>query len=165
MRRVRAAVDTSVLVNFLTGGADRDEPHWLDHGKWVFEAQEQQLHDIVIPAIVIAEVAGCGEVRGAHLDSGLRSKRIKKVLSWLDESDFITAEISRDVARRAATLAVKHQLTGSDACVLAVAEVFGCERLYTWDRGLLKVGTGVDGLSVERPERILPAQNVLVFET
>jgi len=131
---LRAAVDTSVVVNFLCGGAENDDPRWLSHSTWVFEAHEAGDFHLVVPTIVIAEVAGCGQVRGDHLSRQVRRDRIKLATDWIQRGDFIPAEVTLDVAIRAAELAIEFQLAGADATVLSVAETYGCAWLFTWTR-------------------------------
>jgi predicted nucleic acid-binding protein len=159
----RVIADTSVLVNYLTGGAENDDPKWLDHSKWIFEAHDSGAHKIVVPAIVIAEVAGCGEVRGNHLDRRIKHQRITRVRKWIAKRDFLPVEISQTLAEEATELAITYQLTGADACILAAAVRHDCRVLYTWDRGLLKVGNKVNGVQVQQPERMLPDQGELEF--
>lgn len=163
MSSPRVVVDTSVVVNFLTGGAANDDPSWFDNSKWVFEASKSGEHQVVIPAIVVAEVAGCGEIRGTHLPSSDRKQRVKLVRDWIERSEFLPAEITLDVALRATDLAITKQLTGADACVLAVAVEYDCEALYTWDNGLLKVADSVADVTVRQPERVLPLQGEMDF--
>jgi len=113
-------------VNFLCGGAENDRSEWLDHSKWVFEAHEAGDFDLVIPTIVIAEVAGCGQIRGNHLGRQVRRGRIKMVTDWIRCANFIPGEISLDVAVRAAALAIEFQLSGADATVGCWTLSAGC---------------------------------------
>lgn len=161
----RVVVDSSVFVNYLTGGAENDEPQWFDHSKWVFEAHESGAHKIVVPAIVIAEVAGCGAVRGSHLDQQTRYHRITRVRRWIAEREFVPVEISLTLAEEAAELAITHQLTGADACMLAAAVRHDCRVLYSWDRGMLKVGDQVNGVQIQPPARIFPSQGELEYDS
>ncbi|MGW9266592.1 type II toxin-antitoxin system VapC family toxin [Gordonia terrae] len=132
----RVVVDSCVVLDLLI---DRDPErtasaaHLVDgHGK---------RHTIVVPAIVIAEIAGTGEVRGDHLGPAIRADRIADVKAWIRASNFLVAELSERIARRAADLAVTHGLKGPDATVLATAEQVGSPHLYTRDGKLL----GCDG--------------------
>lgn len=125
MSRPRVVVDSSVVINFLTGGAQNDKAEWFDHSKWVFEAHERAAHEIINPTIVIAEVAGCGEVRGSHLSKNDRYKRVKRVREWINSGNFLSVEISLGLAEEAAEIAIKYQLTGADACILASAIMYG----------------------------------------
>lgn len=111
MASPRVSVDTSVVVNFLCGGAEKDEPEWLDHSAWVFESHEAGDFNLVVPVIVIAEVAGCGQIRGNHLSRQARRDRIKLATDWIRCGDFMPAEITLDIAIRAAELAIEFQLS------------------------------------------------------
>ena len=164
MASPRAAIDTSVIVNFLCGGAENDDPAWLSHSTWVFEALESGAFELVVPVIVIAEVAGCGQVRGNHLSRQVRRDRIRLVTDWIQRGSFVPADITLDVAIRAAELAIEFQLSGADATVLAVAEMHDCACLFTWDAGLLKVGDELASLKVLRPQRENPDQPELVYD-
>jgi len=142
---IRIVVDSSVLINFLTKGeADkRDNPEWFDHSKWVFEEHERGIHQILMSAIVIAELAGSGRVRGNHILKQERHWRIKRVREWIVASEFQVVEITQGLAEEAAELAIEHQLTGADACILTATVRHKCPILYTWDEGLLKIGDQV----------------------
>jgi predicted nucleic acid-binding protein len=130
----------------------------------VFEAHEAGDFDLVVPAIVIAETAGCGQIRGNHLSRQVRRDRIKIVTDWIQSADFIPAEITLDIAVRAAQLAVEFQLSGADATVLATAQMHGCAWLFTWDAGLLKVGEDLGDLKVLQPQREYPDQSELLYD-
>lgn len=147
----RVAVDTSVVLNFLTGGRN-DNAAWLEHSTWVFRAAEQGVHRLVVPALVLAEVAGAPETRGHQLPRKERHRRITKVRKWLTSSGFLVADIDERVARRAADLAVKHQLKGPDACIAAAAEVNRCSVLYSWDSHHLKLDGHLDRTNVAQPK-------------
>jgi predicted nucleic acid-binding protein len=165
VNRPRVVVDTSVLVNFLTGGtAENDDPEWFDHSKWIFEAHQDEVHRVAVPVIVIAELAGCGTIRGSHLDRQTRHQRIARVRKWIAEGGFLPIEISLTLAEEAAELAITHQLTGADACIVAAAARHECGVVYTWDNGLLKLGDQVAGVQIRKPERVLPRQGELEFE-
>lgn len=130
---IRVVVDSSVLINFLTKGEadNRDNPEWLDHSKWVFEEHERGIHRIVVPAIVIAELAGSGKVRGNHIPKRERHRRVKRVREWIVASEFDVVEITQGLAEEAAEIAIEHQLTGADACILTAAVRYKCPVLYT----------------------------------
>jgi predicted nucleic acid-binding protein len=129
----RVAVDTCVVLDYLLAvdqqRADRAEYLLNGHG---------ERHQIVLPAIVIPELAGNGEIRGSQLPKEERADKIAKAKAWLAANGYIVAELSERLAKRAADLAIDHQLKGADATVLATAEAWGCEHLYTRDHGLLK---------------------------
>ena len=119
---------------------------------------------LIIPTIVIAETAGCGQVRGDHLTRQIRHKRVKAVTDWIECGNFIPVEITLSVALRAASLAIDYQLTGADAAILAAAELHGCAWLFTWDGPLLKVDGDLGDLQVTQPQREYPAQPEIPFE-
>lgn len=146
----RVAVDTSVVVNFLTGGRN-DDPGWLEHSTWVFAAAEKEVHRLVVPALVLAEVAGDPQTRGSQLPSGERRRRIGKVKDWLARGRFLVADVDERVARLAAELAVDHQLKGADACITAAAMINRCTTLYSWDAHHLKLDGRLDGMTVVQP--------------
>ena len=73
-------------------------------------------------------------------------------------------EITQSLAEDAAELAIEHQLTGADACIVTAALRYECPVLYTWDDGILKVDDEVVGVQVQRPMRILPPQGELNFD-
>lgn len=128
----RVTVDTCVILDLLidedTDLAARAQHLMNGHG---------DRHTIVIPAIVIPEIAGTGNVRGTHLPEAVRAARVKAATDWIRSSNFVVAEMSERTARRAAELAVRHNLKGPDATVLATAVEWGCHRLYTRDDALL----------------------------
>ena len=156
----RVALDTSVVVNFLTGGRN-DDPAWLEGSTWVFSAAEAGLHQLVIPALVIAETAGNPKVRGSQLPGPERHRHVTTVKDWLAGSRFLVADIDERVARHAAGLAVDHQLKGADACVVAAAKLNRCTTLYSWDAGHLKLDGKLDGMAVVQP-RAQPLQQSLL---
>src|SRR5262249_54874368 len=127
----RAALDTSVIVNFLCGGAGKDKPEWLDQRARGVGGQGGGEFALTGPVIVIAETAGYGQIRGNHLSRQVRRDRIRIVTDWIQSADFIPAEITLDIAVRAAQLAVEFQLSGADATVLATAQMHGCAWLFT----------------------------------
>ena len=146
----RIAVDTSVVVNFLTGGRN-DDPGWLEHSTWVFSAAEREVHRLVVPALVLAEVAGDPKARGSQLPKRERHRRIGRVKDWLTGGRFLVADVDERVARLAAELAVEHQLKGADACVVAAAKLNRCTTLYSWDADHLKLDGALDGMTVVQP--------------
>ncbi|SIM01316.1 Uncharacterised protein [Mycobacteroides abscessus subsp. abscessus] len=74
---------------------------------------------------MITEIAGAGEVRGQHLTTEVREERVAKALDWIRQSNFIVAELSERTARRAAALAVAHQLYTRDTDLLKCEGQFG----------------------------------------
>jgi predicted nucleic acid-binding protein len=157
----RVAVDTSVVISHLTAGHADTDPQWLPASTWVFQAAEDGHHQLVVPAIVIAEVAGAGGVRGTQIATGDRKRRIDAVQKWLSRGAFIVADIDERVARRAAELAIRYHLKGADAAVVAAAELWRCSALYTWDNQHLRLGAHIEGLSVVQPQQFESEQGTL----
>lgn len=56
------------------------------------------------------------------------------------------------LARRAGELAQEFQLKGDDALILASAVRVRAPFLFTWDKGLTKVGSQMRGLTVCAPD-------------
>lgn len=142
----RVAVDTSVILDLLIGTdaakADRAEYLLSGHG---------ERYRVLLPAIVIAEIAGAPAVRGDNLTRELREERVGKALDWIRRSNFIVAELSERTARRAAELATELQLRGPDASILATAEQWGCKLLYASDGDLTKCD-GRLGFKITEPD-------------
>jgi predicted nucleic acid-binding protein len=108
---------------------------------------------LLLPAIVIAEIGGAPEVRGDQLPKPERDGRIAKALAWIRDAQYVVAELSEGLARRAAHLGTEHHLKGADATVLATAEQWGCGCLYTRDGSLLKLD-GQLGFRIAEPDEI-----------
>ncbi|OZF39933.1 hypothetical protein CH296_01105 [Rhodococcus sp. 14-2496-1d] len=143
----RVVVDTCVVVDLLTG----EEPEWAERARWLL-AGHGELHEIVLPAIVVAEIAGCPVMlTDDKVPVDVREERTAKARDWIHGSGFVVAELSENLARRSAELAVQHRLRGADATVLATAMQWG-EALFTRDRRLL--GCKVPGLSIEVPREV-----------
>ncbi|WP_052407374.1 type II toxin-antitoxin system VapC family toxin [Allokutzneria albata] len=139
-------VDSCVIIDVLVGAdderRDRSVQTLRGHG---------DLHRVVLPALVLAEVAGSGTIRGDQGGINARRERIELAHEWIRDSDYLIAGITERVALRAARLATEHDLKGADACVLAVAVAWNCSTRFTWDRGLPKVGDQIPGLIVREP--------------
>jgi len=135
-RLPRVAVDTSVILDLLL---DQD-PDRTERAKYLLDGHNTR-HQIVLPAIVIAEIAGAPNVRSVSDDvsAAERDDRVKRALDWIMATQYIVIDLSERVAKRAAQLAVTHELKGADASVLASAELFNCARLYTRDGNLTKL--------------------------
>lgn len=132
----RVAVDTSVILDLLID----EDAQLATRTQYLLDGHGDR-HTIVLPAIVIPEIAGAGNIRGTHLPAAVRAERVKAATDWIRSSNFVVAEMSERTARRAAELAVRHGLKGADAAILATADEWGCQRLYTRDDALL----GCDG--------------------
>lgn len=140
----RIALDTCVLLNFLTDGAG-DDPAWLGASQRVLRHGYTGDFRLVISAVVITELAGAGSVRGTHIPKVERVRRIKRVRAWLaDHGPWLLVELDERLARQAADLAIEHQLKGGDAVILASAVAAKAETLVTWDSDLLKLNGVID---------------------
>ncbi|WJR35273.1 type II toxin-antitoxin system VapC family toxin [Mycobacteroides immunogenum] len=149
-RLPRVAVDTCVVLDLLVPidakRAERAEYLLAGHGS---------RHQVILPAIVIAEIAGSGRVRGDDGGGQARKERIVKAAEWIRGCKFGIAELSARTARIASDLATEHNLKGADATVLATAQEWDCTRLYTRDTDLLKCEGSV-GFKVTEPEDLPP---------
>ena len=107
-------MDTCVVVDLLVPTdakrAERAEYLLDGHGS---------RHQVILPAIVIPEIAGCGRVRGDDGGAQARKERILKAAEWIKGCKFGIAELSTRTARIASDLATEHNLKGADATVLA----------------------------------------------
>lgn len=129
----RVAVDTSVVLDLLIN----DDADRADRAQYLFDGHGNR-HTIVLPAIVIPEIAGAPNVRGDHIPKAERLKRVAAATAWIRSSTYVVAEMSERTARRAVELAIEFSLKGSDAAILATAEEWGCTHLYAQDGDLLK---------------------------
>lgn len=154
----RVCVDSCVLINVLTGGGN-DNPEWYPAGRRLLAAGERGEFEIVISTLVIAEVAGNGQIRGSQLARSVRRERVSRVHAWL-RSGFTTVELDEDLARRAAELAIEFQLSGADAAILASAQRVDASALYTWDEGLLKLDLSEAGLPILTPDKAVLGQTL-----
>lgn len=148
----RVAIDTCVLVNIMTGGKV-DEAHWLEASTAVVRAAERGEYRLTVSALVIAELAGTGEIRGKHIPSKVRKARIGKVRAFMAEAGYLIVETDARTAGKAADLAINHQLFGPDAIILASALHSNSKILYTWDKDLLKLN-GEFPLQILKPSDI-----------
>jgi predicted nucleic acid-binding protein len=153
----RVAVDTCVFVNIITNGA-RDDASWLKFSRRVVNRALEGKYRLVVPTLVIAEVAGNGKIRGDHLSRNERSVQVAAFREWLDKARFLEVELDSHTARLAADLAIANQLKGGDAAVLACALTAKADVLYTWDDGLLKL-RDTAGISIAKPS-ILDDENL-----
>lgn len=145
----RVIVDTCIVVDLLTG----EEPEWADRARWLLDGHGNR-HQIVLPAIVVAEIAGCPVMlTDDKVPLAVRLERIAKARAWIKASGFIVAELSELLARESADLAVQYKLRGPDATVLATAIRWG-DILFTRDDRLL--GCDVPGLTIAKPFEVPP---------
>lgn len=129
----RVAVDTSVVLDLLV---DTDVEK-ANRSQYLLDGHGDR-HTILLPAIVIPEIAGAPNVRGTDVKKDERLARITKATNWIRSCNFVVAELSERTARRAAEIAIDWELKGPDATILATAEEWGCKHLYACDGNLLK---------------------------
>lgn len=146
----RIAVDTCVLMNVLTSGG-ADDPSWLARSLSVLEHAQGPDTQLVVPAIVLPELAGNGNIRGRHLNPKDRKERIGKVRDWMRGFGYVLVDVDSIVARIASDLAIERDLKGPDACVLACALHANASTLYTWDKKLIDQN-GINGMIIREPE-------------
>lgn len=146
-------VDSCVIVDVLAANdADRHV-----RSVQVFRL-EGRIHRILLPSLVIAEIAGAGQIRGDEGGSAERRRRITLAHQWIKDSGYLVADITERIAVQAARLATDHNLKGADACVVAVAAAAKCSTLYTWDNGILKLGDALPGLTIKEPPAQCPTK-------
>lgn len=154
-RLPRVAVDTCVLLDLLVPvdakRAQRAEYLLDGHGS---------RHQVLLPAIVIPEIAGSGIVRGNDGGAEARKQRIADATEWIKGCAYGIAELSARTARIASELAIEYNLKGADATVLATAQEWGCTKLYTRDGSLLRCD-GSLGFKVLEPEDPPPPERDL----
>lgn len=107
---------------------------------------------------------GTGAIRGNEGGRDERTRRIDEAQKWFAKRPYMLVAIDQRVSWRAFTLATEYDLSGSDACILAAAEFASCEILYTWDKGLLKVGDQLGSIAVCEPGIPTPPQDELPLE-
>lgn len=149
------AVDSCVVIDLLL-----PDPQPQARARWFF-AQHDLAYQVVLPAIVVAEVAGAGPINGNHGGGEERQRRVDTVHAWIGDSKYLVAELTERLARQAAQLATDYSLKGCDATVLATAIAWKCTRLCTRDKGLLKVNGQIPGLSIKVPEDPPPPEDDL----
>lgn len=70
----------------------------------------------------------------------------------MESGSFMVIDADEVLARRAGELAQEFQLKGDDALILASAVRVRALFLFTWDKGLTKVGSQMRGLTVCAPD-------------
>ncbi|WP_186762764.1 type II toxin-antitoxin system VapC family toxin [Lentzea tibetensis] len=139
-------VDSCVIIDVLAPG----DPERHVRSVQVFRVDGTS-HRVLLPALVLAEVAGSGQIRGDDGGAAERTRRITLAHQWIKDSEYLVADITERIATQAARLASDYNLKGADACIVAVAVAWMCPKLYTWDKGILKIGDALPGLSIEEP--------------
>lgn len=148
-REIRKAVDTCVFLNVMTLGQE-DNPDWFLRSQRVIDSAIRGDYQLIISPLVIAELAGNGKVRGAHLDRRTRQERVARVRDWISNAGFMLVELDGRIAHKAADIAIKNQLRGPDAVILASALAAEATDLFTWDTDLLKLDGAYD-LKIRQP--------------
>lgn len=164
MADTRVCVDANILVDVFAQQATEDNAV-RDHSLWVLQAAERGDHQLVIPASVIAETFGAGDMR--RPDASERQKRadaVKRARDWLRNGRFLVVEVDQRLATLAGELAQALNMKGADALVLAAAQQARCATVYTRDRQMLaKHGRAeLGGLAVKAPQRVeVPEQQAI----
>ncbi|QPK79096.1 PIN domain-containing protein [Corynebacterium lizhenjunii] len=109
-------------------------------------------HLIVVPLVVLVETVGV--VRGRASRPAEQRQRSEEALRFFRSQPLIFVDLNQRTAFRAAELCGEHLLKGADAAILASAELMGAQVLYTYDKGLIKVGRALKGLDVRRPTEL-----------
>ena len=154
----RVAVDTSVILDLLIA----DNKAKAARAEYLLDGHNDR-YVVVLPAIVIAEIGGAGRIRGSDLPKAKREERVAKALGWIRQSNFLVAELSERTARRAAQIAIDHQLKGPDASVIATAEQWNCTHLYASDGDHTKCD-GRFGFKISEPDDPPPPERTLFSE-
>ncbi|KAB2807972.1 type II toxin-antitoxin system VapC family toxin [Pimelobacter simplex] len=103
-------------------------------------------------ALVVAEAIGNSKLRAPQgMPKPARDKRLDQARDYFLASDFRYVDITARAGTLAMQYAVDFQLAGPDSLHLALASVSGCDQLFTFDKGLLDVGSRVPGLIVCKP--------------
>lgn len=134
-----AYVDSCVIVSVFAPSEEEIDKQRLRPSLWVLSAGQRGVLRLTMSPFVIPEVLGTGSIRGSHITPGDRLQRVESVHRYFQDNEIQYVELDQFLALEAAKLAVAHQLKGGDAVHLASALRAGCERLYTWDRDLLKL--------------------------
>lgn len=143
----RVVVDTSIVLDFLVP-ADKAK---ADRAQYLLEGHETR-HTVVLPAIVVSEIACAGAVRAPQgVPKTEADARAAEALAWIRSSNFTVAELSERTARRAAQLGLQFNLQAPDASILATAEEWKCPHLYSSDIDLVKCD-GQLGLKIGAPD-------------
>lgn len=141
-----AAIDTCVILDHLVGSDLR----FQQNATWTLR-QHGQRFNLVIPAIVLAELPGTGAVGGDQGGAQQRTERVAKAYTWIHSSGYLVADLTERVAHQAGYLAGEHKLKGADASVLASALMWNCAYLFTRDSSLLKLAGTFEGLLIVEP--------------
>lgn len=142
-------VDSCCFVEFLTAEdpdkADRVGDILEEHGK---------TFNVVMPSVVYLETLGKSQM-GAKGATGsnhqLRQKEFERAREWVDSQDYMMAELDPLVSSYALDLMYQHGVHGIDASILAIAEIYDAEVLYTFDQKMLKAGIPVSNVNVQEP--------------
>jgi PIN domain len=147
----RYVIDTNVIINLLTNG-ETDNPDWYQCSHALWSAAEGGEFQACLSVVTVAEVLASPRVRGNHLERETRYQRSRKARAWMESGSFMVIDADEVLARRAGELAQEFQLKGADALILASAERVRAPFLFTWDKGLTKVGSQMRGLTVCAPD-------------
>lgn len=147
-------VDSCVVISVFAASSNAVDQARLKPSLWVLSAGQRGTHKLTMSPLVIAEVLGSGNIRGAHVMPDERVRRVADVYGYFHDNDLLYVELDQFLALEAANLAVAHQLKGPDAVHLASALRAECTTLYTWDNDLLKLdgNDALGGMRCVEPE-------------
>ncbi len=144
----RIYIDSCVYVAVFKGG-DEGYPDRLEAARWTLESAQRDEFVAITSTLTIPEVFGT-PLTGQHVRTHEREERVAKAKSYFSSSPEMLVELDEALATHAADLAVRHQLKGPDAVHVASALRAKCQRLYTWDGGLLKL-KNIEGIDICEP--------------
>lgn len=147
----RYVIDTNVIINLLTNG-ETDKPEWFQRSHALWSAAEGGEFQACLSVVTVAEVLASPQVRGGHLERETRYQRSREARAWMESGSFMVIDADEVLARQAGELAQEFQLKGADALILASAVRVRAPFLFTWDKGLTKVGSQMRGLTVCAPD-------------
>lgn len=118
-------------------------------------------HDIILPAIVQAEVVGVARIETPKKRDTVtqRTKAARKAADFFEDACFQFVEADQRLTERAVENVIEYDIHGADAMILATAQVYGAAYLYTADKPLQKANGLISDLKICEP----PEPTTLVF--
>lgn len=151
----RVYFDSSVFVAIFQGPS---APSY-DSSLAALTAAQQGQTIGVTSALVVAEVVGAPAIRAPQGAPASKAQALMgRAIDYFDRTDLQFVEAARVEGLRAAEIAREWQMKGPDALHVALAEAAGCDVLYSLDHDQLKVGTGISGLEIRRPEGLVQTE-------
>ena len=138
-------IDASVWIN----GFDQRELGY-DYSKQLLESIRNKGNTIIIPNIVLAEVAGAISRTRKNPKQAII---FTQAMSKLPNVKLI--HIDKQIARKASQLAAQYALRGADSIYAAVAKQFNCVLISLDNEHLTRLK---DFLNVQTPESVLKHQ-------